>query len=95
MHSDCDSAESIADSDLEDGQLRQMLTSPVFFQGREENCESSRAPKASLKRRRAKQVHNVLKLITQEEREGLMSSAYQEPAVPGKPETRFFNFQTR
>ena len=28
MHSDYDSAESIADSDLEDGELRKMLASP-------------------------------------------------------------------
>ena len=41
MHSDYDSAESIADSDLEDGELRKMLTSPLYVQGRED-CESSR-----------------------------------------------------
>ena len=29
MHSDCDSAESIADSDLEDGELQKMLVSPL------------------------------------------------------------------
>ena len=29
MHSDYDSAESIADSDLEDGELRKMLASPL------------------------------------------------------------------
>ena len=29
MHSDFDSAESIADSDLEDGELRKMLASPL------------------------------------------------------------------
>ena len=33
MHSDYDSAESIADSDLEDEQLRKMLASPLFTQG--------------------------------------------------------------
>ena len=43
MHSDHDSAESIADSDLEDGELRRMLASPLYMQSRED-CESSRMP---------------------------------------------------
>ena len=34
-HSDYDSAESIADSDLEDGQFRKMLASPLYRQDRE------------------------------------------------------------
>ena len=46
MHSDYDSAESSADSDLEDGDLRKMLASPLFIQGREDH-ESSRRPTAS------------------------------------------------
>ena len=41
MHSEYDSAESIADSDLEDGELRKMLASPLYIQSRED-CESSR-----------------------------------------------------
>ena len=45
MHSDYDSAESIADSDLEDGELRKMLTSPLYMKSRED-CESSRMPSA-------------------------------------------------
>ena len=32
MHSDYDSAESSADSDLEDGELRKMLASPLYMQ---------------------------------------------------------------
>ena len=32
MHFDYDSAGSIADSDLEDGELRKMLTSPLYAQ---------------------------------------------------------------
>ena len=43
MHSDYDSAESIADSDLEDGEQRKMLASPLHMQSRED-CESSRMP---------------------------------------------------
>ena len=41
MHSDYDSAESTADSDL--GELRKMLASPLKMQSRED-CESSRMP---------------------------------------------------
>ena len=48
IHSDYDSAESIADSDLEDGQLRKMLASPVCIQEREGNLWLFR---------REKQVH--------------------------------------
>ena len=48
MHSDYDSAESVADSDLEDGELRKMLASPLYFQEREDH-ESSRRPTASRK----------------------------------------------
>ena len=43
MDSDYDSAESIADLDLEDGELRKKLVSPVYVQIRED-CESSRMP---------------------------------------------------
>ena len=43
MHSEYDSAESIAHSDLEDGELRKMLASPLCMQSRE-NCESCRMP---------------------------------------------------
>ena len=34
VHSDYDSAEIIADSDLEDGELRKMLVSPLYMQDR-------------------------------------------------------------
>ena len=47
MHSNSDSAEnsaeSIAHSDLEGEELRKMMASPLFVQGRED-CESSRMP---------------------------------------------------
>ena len=36
IHSDYDSAESIADSDLEEGELRKMLASPLSAYGRGE-----------------------------------------------------------
>ena len=35
MHSEYDSAEGIADSELEDGELRKMLVSPLYVQRRE------------------------------------------------------------
>ena len=43
MHFDYDSEESIADSDLEDGELRKMLASPLYRQSRED-YGSSRTP---------------------------------------------------
>ena len=49
MHSDYDSAESIADSDLEDGDLRKnagFTTENAYMQGRGD-CKSSRTPTAS------------------------------------------------
>ena len=45
MHSEYDSAESIADSDLEDGELWKVLTSPLYKPNRE-GCESSRTSTA-------------------------------------------------
>ena len=48
MHSEYDSAESIADSDLEDGELRKMLASPLYLLNREDH-ESSRMPIATAK----------------------------------------------
>ena len=67
MHSDYDSAESIADSDLEDGELRKMLASPLYMQSRED-CKSSRIPTASGETccnddTREEQVQSVLELI--------------------------------
>ena len=40
VHSDHDSAESIADSDLEDEQLRKMLASLLYIQEREGHFDS-------------------------------------------------------
>ena len=45
MHSDYDSDAFIADSDLQDGELRKMLASPLYMQCRED-CKSSRIPVA-------------------------------------------------
>ena len=63
MHFDYDSPESIADSDLEDGEQRKMLASPLCMPSRED-CESSRMPIAPGKPAgREEQVQIVLKLI--------------------------------
>ena len=48
MHSDYDPAEGIADSDLEDGELRKMLASPLYRQIRED-CKTSRISTAPAK----------------------------------------------
>ena len=68
MHSDYDSAERTADSDLEDGELRKMLASPLYMQSRED-YESSRMPIAAGNLlhcyRTEEEVQRVLKLISQ------------------------------
>ena len=43
MHSEYDSAESIADSDLEDGELRKMLASPLCLRESRRLCILSNA----------------------------------------------------
>ena len=48
MHSEYDSAESIEASDLEDGELRKILASPLYRQDRED-CKSSRKSTATVK----------------------------------------------
>ena len=85
-HSDHDSAESIADSDLEDGELRKMLASPLYMQGRED-CESSRIPTALVKPAAMIQERGACAKRTQADhsrRESLMSNSSQEPSAPGK-----------
>ena len=84
IHSDYDSAESIADSDLEDGQLREMLASPLYIREREGNSDSSRKPAALLQERGASTKRTQADL-----RESLMSSSSQEPSAPGKPAALF------
>ena len=53
MHFD-DSAESIADSDLEDGELQKMLTSPLCAQ------KASGKPDVMVVQERERSVHNLL-----------------------------------
>ena len=72
IHSNYDSAESVSDSDLEDGELRKMLASPLHVHGRgdygsSQKTTASGKPEAVIIQKRG-QVHNVLKLIIQEER---------------------------
>ena len=84
MHSDYDSAESIADSDLEDGELRKMLASPLYLQNRED-CESSRMPIAPVKPAALLQERGASAKRTQADlRKGLMSSSSQETECTGE-----------
>ena len=96
MPSDSDSAESIADSDLEDGELRKMLAPPLKRQNRED-CKTSRIPIALGKRAALLQERGASAKGTQADlRKGLMSSSCQESSAPGKePGNQFkFCFQT-
>ena len=81
VHSDYHSAESIADSDLEDGALRKMLDSPLKKRGREENSDSSRKPRASGKHNAmVMQKRGASAQRTQADlRESLVSSSSREP----------------
>ena len=91
MHSDCDSAESIAVSDLEDGELRKMLASPLNMQSREE-CESSRMPIARVKPAALLQERGARAKRTQaDSRKSLMSSSSQERRAPEKPAALCFH----
>ena len=92
MHSDYDSPESIADSDFEDGELRKLLASPLYIQGREDH-ESSRRPTASGKpeavrmQKRGASAQRIQ--ADHSRRESLMSSSSQEPRAYGKLDAMF------
>ena len=83
IHSDRDSAESIADTDVEDGQLRKMLASPLYIQEREGDFDSSRKPRVSGKLDgTVVQKREASAQQTQADhprRESLMSSSFREP----------------
>ena len=84
MHSDYDSAESIAESDLEDGELGKMATSPLYMQDREDRM-SSRISTALEKPGAMIQDRGVSAKRTQaDRREGLMSNSSQETRASGK-----------
>ena len=76
MHSDDDSAESIADSDLEGGELRKMAASPLYMQSRED-CRSSRIPIAPRKLAAMIQERGASAKRTQ-------TDSSQEPRATGK-----------
>ena len=89
MHSDYDSAESIADSDLEDGKL---VASPLYKQVRGDH-ESSRKltalgkPEAVIIQKREESAQRTQADHTT--RESLMSSSSQGPRAYGKPDAMF------
>ena len=93
IHFDYDSAESIADSDLEDGELRQMLATPLFVHWRGENYDSSHKPTASRKpEAKIMQKRGAIAQRTQANhsgRESLKSNSSQEPQTSGKPDALF------
>ena len=85
VHCDDDSAESMADSDLEDGELRKMLASPLYLQNRED-CESSRMPIAPGKLAAPLHERGASTKHTQAvSRKSLTSSSSQEPRAPETP----------
>ena len=89
MHADHDYAESIADSDPEDGELRKMLASPLYLQTREDK-ESSRMPiamekPAAMLQERGASAKRADALL----RKGLMSGSSQEPRATEKPAAMF------
>ena len=91
MNSHYDSAESIADPDLEDGELRKMPASPLKRQNRED-CTSSRMPTAPGKPAAMIQERGASAKRTQADhsrRESLTSSSSQEPRATGKPAAMF------
>ena len=83
MHFDYDSAESIADSDLEDGGLRKMLTSPLCAQ------KTTEKPYAMVMLEREVSVQ-----YTQADRkESLRSHPSEGQNAPGKPDALFSSEQ--
>ena len=88
-----DSAESIADSDLEDEHLRKMLASPLFVQEREGDFDSSRKhrvsgkPDAIFVQKREASAQRTQ--ADHSRRESSMSSSSQEHRVSVKPDAMF------
>ena len=81
---------SIADSDLEDGELRKMLASPLYMQSREDCSKSSRTSTASEKPPALLQERGASAKRAQADlRKGLMSSSSQEPSAREKPAASF------
>ena len=91
MHSDDASAESIADSDLDAGELRKMLASPLYRQD-QEDCKSARIPIAPKKPAAMIQERGAIATRTQADhsrRESLTLSSSQVPRALGKPAAMF------
>ena len=75
---------AVQTSDLEDGEQRKMLASPLYMQSRVD-CESARIPIAPGKPAALFQERGASAKRTQADlRKGLMSSSSQEPSAPGK-----------
>ena len=93
IDSDYNSAESVAVTDLEDGELRKMLASPLYAHGRGENYGSSQKHTASGKpEAKIMQKRGASAPRTQADhsgRESLKSDSSQEPRASGKPDAMF------
>ena len=93
IHSDYDSAENIADSDHEDGELRRMLASPLYVHGRGATYGSSHKPTASGKpEAKMMQKRGASAQSTQADhsrKESLKSNSSQEPRASGTPDAVF------
>ena len=93
IRSDYDSAESIADLDLEDEQSRKMLASPLYVHGREGHFDSSPKPRASgkpdamvVQKREASAQRTQ---ADHSKRDSLILNSSREPRVSGKPDAMF------
>ena len=88
MHPDCGSAKSIADSHLEDGELRKMLASPLYLQGRGDYASSRGKTEAVRTQEREASAQR-----TQAGHSGresfLMSSSSRWLRARGKPDAMF------
>ena len=96
IHSDCDSAESIADLDPEDEQLREMLASPLYINGRERDFDSFRKPsekkvlgKLGVESAQKREANAQRTQADLSRRESFMSSSSREPRVSGKLDAMF------
>ena len=87
--------QSIAESDLEDGELRKMLTSLLYVQDRDD-CMSSRISTALEKPAAMIQERGASAKRTQAgRRESLMSNSSQETRASGKLAAMFFTRKRR
>ena len=93
IHSDYDSAESIADLDLEDGELRKMLLHRCIYMGEEKIMvlfkKNTGKLEAEVRQKREESAQRDEPDHSRRERDSLMSNSSQEPRAYGKPDAMF------